>query len=184
MDSIKLMMEEHKYIKRMLVVVRKASIKVMQEDKINYDDFEKIISFVRNYADAHHHAKEEKILFTRMVDEMGDIADIVVKHGMLVEHDLGRLFIRDLEEALARVKNGDEDSKVDVIANAVSYTHLLNRHIDKEDKVTYPFAQRGLTKTSFDKIDEECEKYEAENAKKKIQVTYIALLEELEKKYL
>jgi len=183
MDSINLMMEEHKNIKRMLLVVRKACIAIMNGSEIDYVDFSKIISFIRNYADTHHHGKEEKMLFNRMVDEIGGAAEKLVKHGMLVEHDLGRLFIKELEEALVRVKNGDAEAKVDVIANAVSYTHLLNRHIDKEDKVVYTFAKRELSKDTFFKIDDECGKFEKDMESNNVQQEYIALLEELEKKH-
>ena len=33
-----------------------------------------------------------------MVDEIGGAAETLVKFGMLVEHDFGRLYIRELEE--------------------------------------------------------------------------------------
>lgn len=102
---------------------------------------------------------------------------------MLVEHDLGRLFMKDFEEALLAVKNGDNDAKVDVVANAVSYTHLLNRHIDKEDTVAYPFAKRGLSSETLQKIDNECGDFEKEMGKSGVQDKYIKLLEFLERKY-
>jgi hemerythrin-like domain-containing protein len=88
-----------------------------------------------------------------------------------------------LEEALARVKAGDNESKVDVIANAVSYTHLLTRHIDKEDNVAYPFAKKNLALETLDTINKECEDFEKEMEEKNIQKKYIELLEYLEKKY-
>lgn len=184
MDAINLMMEEHNNIKRMLLVVRKASVKLMNTGEIDYEDLEKMISFIRNYADAHHHGKEEKMLFNRMIDEIGGVAEPLVKYGMLAEHDMGRLFIKELEEALAKVRKGDAEAKVDVIANMVSYTHLLQRHIDKEDKVAYTFARRGLSKDTLKKIDEECEKFEKDMEDRNIQKTYIKLLEELESKYI
>ena len=92
-----------------------------------------MIDFIRNFADAHHHGKEEKLLFHEMVTHLGPLGNKLITHGMLVEHDSGRLFIKELEEALQRVKSGDEMSKLDVIANAISYTHLLRRHIEKEN---------------------------------------------------
>ena len=96
MDAIELMMEEHKNIKVMLKIVRKACYSILEGKDVNFDDFNKIISFVRNYADSHHHKKEEIMLFNRMVDEIGETAEKVVKYGMLVEHDLGRLYITSL----------------------------------------------------------------------------------------
>jgi len=177
------MVDEHKFIKRMLEVIRKACIGIMNGKDIDYADFEKMIDFIRNYADNHHHGKEEKILFNKMIDEIGGAAEKLVKFGMLVEHDLGRLFMKNLEESLLAVRNGDEDAKVDVIANAVSYTHLLNRHIFKEDNVAYPFAKRELSSETLKKIDSECENFEKDMEKSGVQYKYIESLEYLERKY-
>ena len=71
MDSIEIMMAEHRLIERMLKVMRKACYGIMQGEEINYNDFEMMIDFVRNYADAHHHGKEEKFLFNEMVTHLG-----------------------------------------------------------------------------------------------------------------
>jgi hemerythrin-like domain-containing protein len=183
MDAITLMVEEHKNIKRMLVVIRKACLGIMNGKEVDYSDFEDMIDFARNYADKIHHGKEEKILFNRMIDEIGGTAEKLVKFGMLVEHDLGRLHMAELEEALAKVKAGDNEAKLDVIANAVSYTHLLYRHIDKEDNVVYSFAKRELREETLNKVNIECDAFEDEMSKTGVQNKYIQMLEVLEQKY-
>lgn len=181
MNAIELMMDEHKCIKRMLKVVRIACSKVLHGEDINYGDFYLVIDFIKNYADSHHHKKEEIMLFNRMVEMLGSTAEKVVKYGMLVEHDLGRLYIRSLGESLERLKLGDEDSKLDVIANAISYTHLLERHIEKEDNVIYKFALRELDEEVVSIINSECVVFEKSN--EDIKNKYLLVLDELEKKY-
>lgn len=181
MKAIEIMNEEHKYIIRMLHVIRKCCFKILNGEEVIYEDFDKIIDFVRNYADNHHHKKEEKILFVKMVEELGEPAEKAVKQGMLVEHDLGRLHVRELVAALEKVKAGEEEAKLDVIANAISYTHLLIRHIDKEDRVIYKFAERNLNDEVIKLIDDECKNYEINN--EEIKNKYISILEELEKRY-
>ncbi|MFT4145164.1 MAG: hemerythrin domain-containing protein [Mobilitalea sp.] len=183
MDSIKLMVEEHTYILRMLEVVRKACYGILKGEEIQYEDFSKMTDFIRNYADAHHHGKEEKLLFNEMVTHLGPLGNKLITHGMLVEHDMGRLYIQEMNEALLRVKSGDEVSKLDVIANAISYTHLLKRHIEKEDSVVYTFAERQLAPEILSKVNEETEKFEAEATAKGTQQYYIDLVAALEKKY-
>ena len=181
MKAIEIMNEEHKYILRMLQVIRKCCFKILNNEEIIYEDFYKIIDFIRNYADNHHHKKEDKILFIKMVEELGEPAKKAVNQGMLVEHDLGRLHVRELVAALEKVKAGEEEAKLDVIANAISYTHLLIRHIDKEDRVIYKFAERNLNDEVIKLIDDECENYEINN--EEIKNKYISILEELEKRY-
>jgi hemerythrin-like domain-containing protein len=184
MNSIELMVEEHKYIVRMLKVVRAASNKVLKGEEICYEDFIKMIDFIKNYADVHHHGKEEKFLFKEMVDNLGRMGTNLVTHGMLVEHDWGRLFISELKAAIERVKAGDEDSKLDVIANAVGYANHLARHIGKEDEVVYTFAEKQLAPEILDRVNAQTEEFEKDAEEKGIQKHYIQIVEELEKKYL
>ncbi|WP_195986406.1 hemerythrin domain-containing protein [Clostridium sp. D53t1_180928_C8] len=181
MKAIEIMNEEHKYILRMLTVVRKACLSILDGKEIIYEDFNNIIEFIQLYADRHHHKKEEKILFIKMVENIGETAEKVVNQGMLVEHDLGRLYVRNLIEALDKVKKGDLESKLDIISNAISYTHLLARHIDKEDRVIYKFAERELDEEVLGFINIECENFENNN--KDIKDKYLYILGELEKKY-
>ena len=183
MDGIALMVEEHVLIKRMLQVMRKACLSILHGGSLDHEDFEKMIDFVRNYADKHHHGKEEQILFNRMTEEIGGAAEKLVRYGMLVEHDMGRLYMMDLVEALSRVQDGEEEAKLDVIAHAISYTHLLHRHIHKEDHIAYPFAKQKLAPETLHTIDQACEAFEIKMEEKGVQKKYLALVESLEEKY-
>lgn len=182
MNAIELMVEEHKIIKRMLAVARKFSIKVLNNEEMDYNDFNKVIDFVRNYADKHHHSKEELILFKKMSEVLGERIAKGPIMGMLTEHDLGRLFIGNLEVALEKFKAGDSDSRVDIIANTIAYTDLLNRHIDKEDTAIYTFAQRSLSKEQLEEIDAQCYEVETKAISNSLQYKYVELLNELEAK--
>ncbi len=97
---------------------------------------------------------------------------------------LSRLFITNLEAALEKYEAGDDDSRVDIIANAIAYTDLLNRHIAKEDTAIYTFAQRSLSKEQLEDIDLRCCEVEAEATKNSLQDKYVDLLSELERIYM
>lgn len=73
---------------------------------------------------------------------------------------------------------------MDVIANAISYIHLLFRHIDKEDDVAYPFAQRSLREETLINFDKDTLEFEEQTMKEGIQNIYLEVLESLERKYL
>ncbi len=183
MNSIQLMVEEHKYIKRMLKVVRSACNRILQGEEPCFEDFNKMIDFIRNYADKHHHGKEEQFLFQEMVNHLGRIGTNLVTHGMLVEHEWGRLLISELDAALVRVKSGDAQSKLDVIANAVGYANHLARHIAKEDEVVYTYAEKQLSRELLERVDQLTQTFEEEANLQGVQNNYIKLLEELEEKY-
>ncbi|QHI73593.1 hemerythrin domain-containing protein [Aminipila terrae] len=182
MKYIEMMVEEHRNIERLLTVIRKYCYKVLQNDEMDYADFFTLIDIVRNYADKHHHGKEEKLLFDIMIKELSPIAEKIVKNGMLVEHDLGRLYIQNLESAVNSVIAGDDEARLDVIANAISYTKLLERHIEKEDNVIYQFAQKNLSERTQIKLERECNLFELEAQDKNVQKKYLDLIAQFEKK--
>lgn len=184
MTGIELMVYEHTYILRMLKVLRAASYKVLKGEELVRSDYDKMIDFVRNYADKHHHGKEEKILFNKMVAELGPLANKLITNGMLVEHDLGRYYMSSLVKSLDSYENGDDVARIDIIANAVSYADLLSRHIKREDDVVYRFAERELKARVLKQIDLECKQFEEINQKVGVQDKYISILQQLEKKYL
>jgi hemerythrin-like domain-containing protein len=184
MNSIELMVKEHDYILRMLKVVRTACFKVYKGNEINYEDFDNMIEFIKVYADGHHHGKEEKFLFKEMQQNLGKLAENLITHGMLVEHDYGRFYISELKEALKRVKNGDEESKLDVISNAIGYTALLERHIAKENNAVFSFGTKNLSKEIIDQINSKSEEFEKAAEEKGTQKYYLDMLSKLEEKYL
>lgn len=184
MESIKIMVEEHENIRRMLKVIRKLSYEVMTNGDYDIEDVSKVIDFVRIYADKHHHGKEEDILFDTMNKEIERLAKSGAITGMYIEHDSGRLYMANLEKAVTSFKEGNDEARLDIIANSISYADLLDRHIEKENTAMYKFAQNMLNDSSKAYIEEECEKIESEATESGLQEKYLDLLEELEKKYL
>src|SRR5699024_10972566 len=99
-----------------------------------------------------------------------------------IEHDLSRLYVANLEAALDDYKKGNDEARLYIIANAISYTDLLERHIEKENNVLYKFASNMLTEEVKAKIDEECDEIDEEAAKIGTPEKYMDLLNELENK--
>ena len=100
MESIRIMVDEHTNIRRMLKVVRNVCYRVMTNGEYDLEDFPRIIDFIRIYADKHHHGKEEHVLFETMNRSLENVAKSGAITGMYIEHDLGRLYISSLEKAL------------------------------------------------------------------------------------
>lgn len=132
----------------------------MEHDTMDMEYFRNAVSFIRNFADKAHHQKEEKILFQAMMERLGTVAVNLIQHGMLVEHDLARLHVMELENALnAYEKEKTPENKLDIIANAVGYCYLLKRHVDKENAVVYPYAEKNLSADVMKQLDEEAVRY-------------------------
>lgn len=184
MESIEIMVKEHENIRRILKVTRNVCYRLMTKGDYDLNDFPRIIDFIRTYADKHHHGKEEDILFKTMKSELEALAKSGAITGMYIEHDQGRLFILNLEKALKEFENGNDQARMDIIANAIAYTDLLDRHIQKENTALYKFAERMLSRESKAFINKESKKVEDLASDSGLQDKYISLLEELEDKYL
>ncbi|MDP3902102.1 MAG: hemerythrin domain-containing protein [bacterium] len=116
--------------------------------EIDKDFFVKAIDFIKNYADRFHHAKEEDVLFREMRAAQ-DKLHCSPMDQMLFEHEEGRKFVKDLEDALVK-----EDRK-DIEENARGYANLLQDHIFKEDNILYPMADEALGEDIQTKMAEE-----------------------------
>lgn len=184
MYATDIMVEEHANISRMLRVIKNMCCSILDGAAVDMKDFTDIIEFVRNYADVHHHQKEEHTLFPEMVEHMGPLADTIVTHGMLVEHDLLRSHIRSLDEALKLYgETSRTEYKLDILTEAMAYANRLQVHIEKENNVVYPFSERELSDEIKEKINAEVRRLFDENEKNGINEKYLMLLARLEEKY-
>lgn len=185
MYGVEILVLEHENILRMAEVMRKASLSVMEGNEVYPNDFIDMVDFVRNYADKHHHGKEEELLFVYMKEELGKMGENLIQHGMLVEHDLGRLFIRQLDEATNEYRNsGSKMSKMDIVVNAVAYSDLIKRHIGKENEVVFTYGEKHLSEESLTKVNTLTKEFEDKATENGVQEKYLSMLDNLEKKYL
>lgn len=142
-DVTQVMVEEHKLILRMIALVEKNTALMEQGKFRDWQFFLDAVDFIRNYADRFHHAKEEDVLFVALVKNGMPEKNSPIE-AMHMEHDQGRAFVRGMEEAAQKALAG-EPGQIPVIAeNARGYAKLLRGHIDKEDNILYPLAERVL----------------------------------------
>jgi hemerythrin-like domain-containing protein len=107
----------------------------------DFDAFADCVTFIRLFADACHHGKEEDLLFPElekggMPRHQGPIA------VMLHEHQQGRAFARRMADALDAARNGDEQARATLRNAASGYVDLIRGHIMKEDNVLFQMADQ------------------------------------------
>lgn len=137
------MSDEHQLILRMIALVEQNTARMEQGSFRNWQFFLDAVDFIRNYADRFHHAKEEDVLFVELVHNGMPEKNSPIE-AMHMEHDQGRAFVRSLETAAQRALNGEEGQLPVIAENARGYATLLRGHIDKEDQILYPLAERVL----------------------------------------
>lgn len=154
--------DEHTKILAFLAQFEQTLLTFMDTNTFCEKDYIDAIAFVRLFADQRHHQREEQILFRYMIDHAGVAAEKLVRHGMLIEHDQARFFIKELENAVHQYQsNKNMQDKLTILAYGKAYCDLLHRHIEKENTVVYPFAKRALSKELFLQIEQEDQAYQA-----------------------
>ena len=66
MYGVNILVDEHDRILQFIDLVRTACLDVIEGGEPDIQMFREYLEFGRNYADKHHHGKEEKILFRYM----------------------------------------------------------------------------------------------------------------------
>ena len=176
MYCIDVLLEEHDRITDFIAAARKACCSIIDGNNVDLEDLKKMLEFGKNYADNLHHKKEEDILFDAMVNEVGGPAQKMIQNGMLVEHNLGRLYLSELEKALDNLSKSTYN-KLQIITNLSAYCDLLERHIVKENGVAYPFGQRTLSNQTLERLNSETKQFE-DNTKDDREY-YLNILDEL-----
>lgn len=180
MYCIDVLLEEHDRITDFIVAARNACCNIIDGNNVDLEDLKKMLEFGKNYADNLHHKKEEDILFDAMVNEVGGPAQKMIQNGMLVEHNLGRLYLSELEKAIDNFTHSTK-IKLQIITNLSAYCDLLERHIVKENGVAYPFGQRTLSNQTLERLNRETEQFE--NDTKNDREYYLNVLNGLKQKY-
>jgi hemerythrin-like domain-containing protein len=160
MKAIEVLMGEHREIEKALDDLE-AFVKGTANDSVKdgRTELKKYVEFIREFADHHHHGKEEDILFAEMnhagfPKEAGPLA------VMCSEHEEGRRQVKILKELSERSSPWTREERSRVAEAALGYTELLRQHIQKEDHVLYPMAESRLSSETWSRIEKRFEEFE------------------------
>jgi hemerythrin-like domain-containing protein len=172
---------EHEVILAMLEVLAAVAVR-LAERPVPQEDLARILEFLKVFADACHHGKEEEWLFPAL-----ERAGVPREHGpigvMLAEHEAGRALIREMGAALGLLR--ETGGGITAFAEAAGrYAELLRRHIDKENQVLFPLADRVLAPEEQEAVARGFARIEHERAGPGRREVFRRLLGELSAAYL
>jgi hemerythrin-like domain-containing protein len=175
--------KEHEGILLMLQIVEAVSRKIQQGERIDPEDLDKIVEFLSVFADKCHHGKEEDFLFPAL-----EASGIPNKGGpigvMLEEHKIGRGLIAKLKDSLNLYRSGEENTTAEFTSAAGEYIELLRQHINKENNILFPMADRVLDASKDDTLFSSFEKLEKERIGPGKHKEFHVLLKQLRDKYM
>ncbi len=135
---------EHQVILRVIGVLQRLIERSEQGQGFEREALGQCVEFFRWFADACHHAKEEDLLFPKLVErgvpkEEGPIG------VMLYEHKVARALTKEMGEALSSLDDGHDAARDQFSRAANQYIDLLRGHIFKEDNVLFNMGDQVMT---------------------------------------
>jgi len=135
---------EHQTILRVCRVLENLVSRMERGEDPGCEALGQCVEFIRLFADACHHAKEEDLLFP-VLESRGIPRDGGPIGVMLYEHTQARGLTKEMGEALADIESGSAGGKARFQTAARQYIGLLSNHIHKEDNILYVMGDRVMT---------------------------------------
>ena len=164
--------EEHELVLMVVEAMEREVASIRRTDTVRADRVANMVDFTRNFTDGCHHAKEERILFPML--EQRDPAAGGPVSVMLSEHEAGRDAVRAIDGALPAVAS-DPAARKTVAENLALYAQLLRLHINKENTVLFPLADRILGELDKRRLADEFERVEEEETGAGVHERYHAM---------
>jgi hemerythrin-like domain-containing protein len=137
--AIDTLRHEHDAITLGLNILTRMDQRMAAEHITDIEDLSALTDFLKSFADTCHHGKEEGFLFPALTAKDDKQAQAPVQR-LLDEHAQGRRLLGRMQAALQPELNV---SAFHEAANA--YAALLLAHIEKENTLLFPMAERLLS---------------------------------------
>lgn len=182
MRPTEILSEEHRVIEVVLQVLGAIAEEAERHGKVNRESAEQAIDFIRTFADQCHHGKEEQQLFKAMTGHglPGDSGPIA---AMLHDHEQGRGYVAMMADSLEGDEAGDPEAVGRFCDNARGYIALLQTHIQKEDRVLFPMADRLIDAEAEERLMSAFRTVEHDHMGSGAHERYLQIARDLARKY-
>ena len=182
MRPVQILSSEHRVIEIVLDCLEQMAKKVHAEGTLDFGHAQEAVDFIRNFADRCHHGKEEDRLFPAMVrkgvpNENGPIG------VMLFEHEQGRNFVAAMAAAISAHEQGEKEAAKLFAFSAEQYVQLLRAHIQKEDQILFPLADRVMSDDDRTELLKQFDIVEKEHMGAGTHEKYLKMAESLAQAY-
>lgn len=140
---IEILMHEHRFIEKVLGSLETFISRLGGNQEGVRQRVAEYAEFFREFADHCHHGKEEDQLF-EVLGNHGFPRDAGPIFVMVGEHNIGRSYVKVLSSIGAGKGPLSDGELCAVRDNAHAFISLLRMHIQKEDLILFPAAERAL----------------------------------------
>jgi hemerythrin-like domain-containing protein len=184
MQPIKDLKLEHDAVRLTLRILDGICQKIEKSGKITaMQHLDQLLEFFNVFVDKCHHGKEEELLFPAL-ENVGVSREGGPIGVLLHEHQQGRDFVRSMNATLSQYTQGNRKAAAEFVKTARSYINLLDQHIDKENGVLFPLAEKHLSAQEQAQLWKGFEMIEAQKIGPGKHEEFHMMLDQLEKEIL
>jgi hemerythrin-like domain-containing protein len=139
-----ILMAEHRIIEKVIAAMGRFADQLSSGGDVDRQPLSGLAPFMRQFADAYHHGKEEHRLFPVLVDR-GLPAQNGPVQIMCMEHETGRRLVGEMAAAVDIYgETASDDTRKRLAGTLRALAEFYSQHIWKEDNVLFPMATRVL----------------------------------------
>lgn len=150
-NIIQILLEEHRNIDKLLLVLEHELEVFDRSEEPDYELLQAVIEYFQDYPESCHHPKED-LVFEKL--KLRDPAAANRIGDVEAEHQIETLRLRRLVEAVEEILAGREFLRQtfhDVVHDFIKHQR---QHMDKEERLLFPAAVKGLRPDDWAEIDE------------------------------
>lgn len=165
-------------VKRMMHILERAANCLEKDEPVSKEVFDDIVEVISGFSDKRHQEKEDKVLFPALkVKDDGKKKDFLGR--LLMEHVSARDEIRNLAKAINNIHHGKK-AKKKIVKIARSYIKHIEKHIEMEEKILFPWINKTLTPDEHVMLIKKFKDMEREDINAGLYEKYSAMIERLE----
>lgn len=173
---------EHDAIEHLLQAVDGMALALDTGRSVPRRDLDDALETLRGFADACHHAKEEKVLFPALRAASPTEGERIARE-LEGDHMAGRKLIAAMREASAGAASGDTEEAKRFSHNARLYSTMLRRHIENETTKLFPLVERALSHAERERVAEAFARVEREETGSGAHERYESTIHDLHHRY-
>jgi len=175
------LMYEHRSIKLMLKIMSLISKSIKSKNVFYTNDVERIVDFLNVYVDKCHQTKEEKYFYPALLIYKNQ--DQFDTTELLNEHTIGKGYLKEISCCVENCKIGSTFSCERIADCMTNFVDLLQNHIQKEENVYFPLADKLLSEQKQIEISGQFQTVENEFLNIVNHKRFVELLNEMTCKY-
>lgn len=143
-DPVEALEAEHRVIQKVVAGMVVLADRLEAGGDVDPALLDRIVEFLRTFAERCHHGKEEAWLFPMLV-RRGVPPQGCPVGGLTMEHEKGRQMVNDFVAAIQTWKSKEAVTPETLVKTLRSLATFYPSHIWKEDYLLFPLAGRLLT---------------------------------------